>query len=44
MIKPQFGYVKACSRNLAKNTEQLHALFALSDLSMAKRTLMGVLA
>src|SRR5688500_5158015 len=41
VIKRQFGHVKARYRGLAKNTAQLHMLFALSNLWMARRTLMG---
>ncbi len=41
VIKRQFGYVKVRYRGLAKNTAQLHTLFALSNLCMARRALMG---
>jgi IS5 family transposase len=33
--------VKVRYRGLAKNTAQLHTLFALSNLWMARRTLVG---
>lgn len=39
--KRQFGHVKVRYRRLAKNTAQLHTLFALSNPWMARRTLMG---
>ena len=39
VIKRQFGYVKVRYRGLAKNTAQLHTLFALSNLWMVRRTL-----
>jgi len=41
VLKLQFGHVKARYRGLAKNTAQLHTLFALSNLWMVRRTLMG---
>ncbi len=37
VIKRQWGYVKVRYRGLAKNTAQLHALFALSNLWMVRR-------
>ena len=40
VIKRQFGYVKVRYRGLAKNTGQLHTLFALSNLWMMRRTLL----
>lgn len=40
VIKRQFGYVKTRFRGLAKNTAQLVALFALSNLWMARRHLL----
>ena len=40
IIKRQFGHVKVRYRGLAKNTEQLHTLFALSNLWMARRRLL----
>lgn len=39
VIKRQFGYVKVRYRGLAKNTAQLHTLFALSNLWMARSKL-----
>jgi IS5 family transposase len=44
VIKRQFGHVKVRNRGLAKNTAQLHTLFALSNLWMARRHLLGVAA
>ncbi len=44
VIKRQFGHVKVRYRGLAKNTAQLHTLFALSNLWMVRRTLMGAQA
>ena len=44
VIKRQFGHVKVRYRGLAKNTAQLHTLFALSNLWMARRKLAGVQA
>ena len=44
VIKRQFGHVKVRYCGLAKNTAQLHTLFALSNLWMVRRTLMGVQA
>ncbi|WP_310387030.1 IS5 family transposase, partial [Roseateles sp.] len=41
VIKRQFGYVKVRYRGLKKNTAQLMTLFALSNLWMARRQLMG---
>jgi IS5 family transposase len=41
VIKRQFGYVKTRLRGLAKNTAQLVALFALSNLWMARRHLLS---
>jgi len=40
VLKRQFGHVKVRYRGLSKNTAQLHTLFALSNLWMARRTLM----
>ena len=40
VIKRQFGHVKVRYRGLAKNTAQLHTLFALSTLWMVRRTLL----
>jgi IS5 family transposase len=43
VLKCQFGYVKVRYRGLAKNTAQLHTLFALSNLwMMRKRLLQGL--
>jgi IS5 family transposase len=41
VIKKQFGFAKVRYRGLAKNTAQLITLFALSNLWMARRHLMG---
>ena len=41
VIKRQFGYVKVRYRGLKKNTAQLVTLFALSNLWMVRRKLMG---
>lgn len=41
VVKRQFGYVKVRYRGLAKNTAQLMTLFALSNLWMARRTLLA---
>ncbi|MCB4365497.1 IS5 family transposase [Hydrogenophaga taeniospiralis] len=40
VIKRQFGHVKVRYRGLAKNTAQLHTLFALSNIWMARRILL----
>ena len=40
VIKRQFGYVKTRFRGLAKSTAQLVALFALSNLFMARKHLL----
>ena len=40
VIKRQFGHVKVRYRGLAKNTAQLHTLFALSNLWMVRRQLL----
>ena len=40
VIKRQFGHVKVRYRGLAKNTAQLHTLFALSNLWMVRCTLL----
>ncbi|MFM2403025.1 MAG: hypothetical protein RL223_905 [Pseudomonadota bacterium] len=42
VIKRQFGHVKVRYRGLAKNTAQLHTLFALSNIWMARRRWMAV--
>ncbi|MBN9374495.1 MAG: hypothetical protein J0I40_03695, partial [Cellulomonas sp.] len=39
VIKRQFGHMKVRYRGLAKNTAQLHTLFALSNLWMARHRL-----
>jgi len=44
VIKRQFGHVKVRYRGLKKNTAQLHTLFALSNLWMARGSLMGLRA
>ena len=44
VIKRQFGHVKVRYRGLAKNTAQLHTLFALANLWLARRQLMGAQA
>lgn len=41
VLKRQFGYTKVRYRGLAKNTAQITTLFALSNLWMARRQLMG---
>jgi IS5 family transposase len=41
VIKRQFGYVKVRYRGLAKNTAQLHMLFALANIWMARRKLLA---
>jgi len=40
VIKRQFGFTKVRYRGLVKNTAQLHTLFALSNLWMARRHLL----
>jgi IS5 family transposase len=42
VIKLQFGYRKVRYRGLAKNTAQLHTLFALSNLWMARGKLLAI--
>ena len=42
VIKQQFGYAKVRYRGLAKNTARLTMLFALSNLWMARRQVLGV--
>ena len=44
VLKQQFGHVKGRYRGLAKNTAQLHTLFALSNLWMARGKFAGALA
>src|SRR6218665_1362377 len=41
VIKQQFGYAKVRYRGLAKNTARLTMLFALSNVWMARRQLLG---
>ena len=41
VIKCQFGFTKVRYRGLMKNTAQLTTLFALSNLWMARKHLMG---
>ena len=41
VLKRQFGYAKVRYRGLAKNTAQIVTLFALGNLWMARRRLMG---
>ncbi|AJG20714.1 Mobile element protein [Cupriavidus basilensis] len=40
VIKRQFGHLKVRYRGLMKNTQQLHTLFALSNLRMTRERLM----
>jgi transposase, IS5 family len=44
VVKRQFGHVKVRYRGLAKNTAQLHTLFALANLWQVRRQLMGARA
>jgi|SRR5581483_1306557 len=44
VVKRQFGHVKVRYRGLAKNTAQLHTLFALANLWLARRRLLGAAA
>jgi IS5 family transposase len=41
-VKRQFGHTKVRYRGLAKNTAQLHTLFALTNLWLARRKLMAL--
>ena len=41
VYKRQFGYVKVRYRRLKKNTAQLFTLFALSNLWMTRKQLIG---
>lgn len=43
VIKRQFGHIKVRYRGLAKNTAQLHTLFALSNLWMMRKRLIGAM-
>ncbi|GAB3626224.1 hypothetical protein PTE30175_02218 [Pandoraea terrae] len=40
VIKRQFGHLKVRYRGLVKNTQQLHTLFALSNLWMMRRRIL----
>ena len=42
VIKCQFGFTKVCNKGLARNTAQLMTFFALSNVWMARRHLLGV--
>ena len=42
VIKRQFGFTKVRYRGLKKNTAQITTLFALANLWMARRELIGV--
>jgi IS5 family transposase len=42
VVKRQFGHTKVRYRGLAKNTAQLHTLFALTNLWLARRKLMAL--
>ena len=44
VVKQQFGYAKVRYRGLAKNTARLTMLFALSNLWMVRRTILGTQA
>lgn len=44
VIKRQFGHVKVRYRGLTKNTAQLHTLFALANLWLARRRLLTLAA
>lgn len=44
VIKRQFGHVKVRYRGLAKNTAQLHTLFALANLWMVRKKLLQCMA
>lgn len=44
VLKRQFGHAKVRYRGLAKNTAQLHTLFALANLWMVRRKQLGALA
>lgn len=41
LIKRQFGRLKILSSGLTKNIARLHTLFALSNLGIARRSLIG---
>jgi IS5 family transposase len=40
VLKRQFGHIKVRYQGLRKNTQQLHALFALANLWMARGRLL----
>jgi len=42
VVKRQFGHTKVRYRGLTKNTAQLHTLFALTNLWLARRQLMAL--
>ena len=44
VVKCQFGFSKVRYRGLMKNTAQLTTLFALSNLWMARKHLLGAVA
>ena len=44
VVKRQFGHAKVRYRGLAKNTAQLHTLFALANLWLVRRKLIGAMA
>ena len=44
VLKRQFGHIKVRYRGLAKNTAQLHTLFALANLWLVRRKLIGAMA
>lgn len=44
VVKRQFGHVKVRYRGLAKNTAQLHTLFALANLWLVRRKLLAAVA
>jgi len=44
VVKRQFSHVKVRYRGLAKNTAQLHTLFALANLWMVRRKLLAAAA
>ncbi|MBQ0960704.1 IS5 family transposase [Ideonella sp. 4Y11] len=44
VVKRQFGHARVRYRGLAKNTAQLHTLFALANLWLVRRKLLGAMA
>jgi IS5 family transposase len=42
VVKRQFGHVKVRHRGLAKNTAQLHMLFALANIWMVRGRLLAM--